>query len=308
MSKQKLPPKVHVKNGRYYWVDKNRWHGLSRLDEGMRELHRRLSLVTDELPGTMAAIFQRYADGPMQELRPATRKSYEYFLFGILTHRFGHMLPDEIKPAHIAQYLERRKIEGAPISGNRERAALGSVFEFAMRNGLANLNPCRGSQRNKERPDRTLIDSDDLAAAIERAPAHFARVLKFAYLTGARQTDVMLMPVGAVTPRGLEFAESKTGKPRVIEWSDRLRELVREILEARAGFGTLDHDRLLTTRHGEPLTGWGIQSNMRRLAVSWTFRQIRPKAQTDAGDRNVLGHSGQMRVRYTRREKLKPVW
>lgn len=83
---------------------------------------------------------------------------------------------------------------------------------------------------------------------------------------------------------------------------------MREILEARAGFGTLDHNRLLTNRRGEPLTGWGIQSNMRRLGVDWTFRQIRPKAQTDAGDRNVLGHSGQMRPRYTRREKLKPVW
>lgn len=58
----------------------------------------------------------------------------------------------------------------------------------------------------------------------------------------------------------------------------------------------------------QPLTQWGIISNMRRLGVDWSFRDIRPKAQTDGGDRNVLGHVGQMRGRYTRANKRLPVW
>jgi hypothetical protein len=48
-------------------------------------------------------------------------------------------------------------------------------------------------------------------------------------------------------------------------------------------------------------------AGLRRLDVDWSFRKIRPKAQTDAGERNVLGHTGQMRERYTRKRKLVPV-
>jgi hypothetical protein len=48
-------------------------------------------------------------------------------------------------------------------------------------------------------------------------------------------------------------------------------------------------------------------TGLRRLDVDWSFRKIRPKAQTDAGERNVLGHTGQMRERYTRKRKLVPV-
>jgi hypothetical protein len=68
------------------------------------------------------------------------------------------------------------------------------------------------------------------------------------------------------------------------------------------------HDFVLVNRFGKPCTEWQIISNIRRLDTGWSFRAIRPKAQTDAGDsRNVLGHTGQMRALYTRRKKLVPV-
>lgn len=133
-------------------------------------------------------------------------------------------------------------------------------------------------------------------------------------------SDVIAMPVSAVTRNGIEYAESKTGKRVSIAWTPTLRALVRDITKVRDEAMTRPyanrykkprpvpaHDHLLTNRFGEPLTTWGITSNMRRLGVEWSFRDIRPKAQTDAGDRNVLGHTGQMRERYTRRRKLVPV-
>lgn len=67
------------------------------------------------------------------------------------------------------------------------------------------------------------------------------------------------------------------------------------------------HDFLFVNRFGQPMTRWAMSSLNRRLEGGFTFRQIRPKAQTDAGDRNVLGHVGQLRERYTRRKKLVPV-
>jgi hypothetical protein len=44
---------------------------------------------------------------------------------------------------------------------------------------------------------------------------------------------------------------------------------------------------------------------MRRLKVDFSFRLLRPKAETDSP--GVLGHTGQMQGRYTRRQKLKAV-
>jgi site-specific recombinase XerD len=317
--KKKLPPKVHEKGGRYYFVHKNKWQALSRVEEGTRELHRRLAILEDLPPTTLAGIFAAYADEGMRELKQPTQRQYDYFLNGILDHSFGHLMPDEVLPTHIAQYLETRKKAGAAVSGNRERACLSSVFEFAMRRGWANSNPCRGVRRNREKPSKVMIESVDLSASMDRAPDHFARVLQFAYMTGARQTDLINMPVSAITDAGVEYTESKTGKQVSITWTPTLRRLVRDILKAREESisrpyanpykkrEAASHDRLLTGRYGQPLTAWGITSNMRRLGVDWSFRAIRPKAQTDAGERNVLGHVGQMRERYTRRRKLVPV-
>jgi len=315
-----LPPKVHEKGGRYYFVHKNKWQALSRVEEGTRELHRRLAILEDLPPTTLAGIFAAYADEGMRELKPPTQRQYDYFLNGILDHSFGHLMPGEVQPTHIAQYLESRKKQGAAVSGNRERACLSSVFEFAMRRGWANSNPCRGVRRNREKPSKVMIESEDLSASMDRAPDHFARVLQFAYMTGARQTDLINMPVSAITDAGIEYTESKTDKQVCIAWTPTLRKLVREIVKARGDIisrpyanpykksrDAMAHDRLLTGRYGQPLTAWGITSNMRRLGVNWSFRAIRPKAQTDAGERNVLGHTGQMRERYTRRRKLVPV-
>jgi integrase len=165
-----------------------------------------------------------------------------------------------------------------------------------------------------------LIESADLISAVDRAPPHFARVMQCAYMTGLRMSDVINIRTEAITDDGIVFTESKTGKPVTMSWTPTLRRLVSEIQRARHEAMTRPyankyrkarklpaHDYLLTNRFGKPLGQWGIISNVRRLNVDWSFRKIRPKAQTDAGDRNVIGHMGQMRERYTRRRKLVPV-
>jgi hypothetical protein len=69
------------------------------------------------------------------------------------------------------------------------------------------------------------------------------------------------------------------------------------------------HDRLFTTRFGKPLTMWGITSNMRRLNPDETVGAFdrSGKAQHDDRDRNVIGHTDQMREVYNKERKLVPV-
>jgi integrase len=326
--KRLRPPKVHVKDGRYYYVDKNKWTGLCRVNEGLRELYRRLSILTGQPPGNLLGIFVKYAEGPMLKLAPSTQKQYNYFLFGtakvegILNHTFGHLMPSQVEPTLIAQFLDKAEEKGGPAAGNRAKAALSSVFEFAMRKGWVKMNPCRGVRRNKETASKVRIKSSaELAQKMDSAPGHFALVMQFAYISGVRQIDIIKMEVPAVTPDGIRYTESKTGKPAWHPWTPTLRELVREILEYRQEAMTRPyknkyrkprelpvHNRLFVNRFGKPLTMWGISSNMRRLKTDeWSFRSLRPKAQNDGGEKNVIGHTGQLREVYTKERKLVPV-
>jgi integrase len=177
-------------------------------------------------------------------------------------------------------------------------------------------------RRNIEEPSKVNIGSKELQATIDAAPTHFKHLMELAYMTGMRAVDLRLLKVADVTPDGLRYTESKNGKRVLMQWSERLRLLVREILEARAErinrpyankYKTprvkQAHDFLLVNRLGDPFTQAAISSNGRRyIPDGWSFRAIRAKAQTDAGDsRNVLGHMGQLRERYTRERKLQPV-
>lgn len=320
MPKKRLPPKVHEKHGRYFFVDQNKWNPLSKIEDGIHELHRQLATRTGQSPSTLAGIFTEFVGSDdFAELAESTRHQYQYFYFGILNHTFGHLLPTEVEPTHVAQYLQRRKKAGAATCGNRERAALASAFEYALRTGKALSNPCRGMRRNPEKASKVYIESADLSSKMDAAPKHFAQVMQLGYMTGMRAVDLRALKVSDITPEGIWYTESKTKKRVAMAWTQTLRELVREILEARIermqrpyankykSRVTPVHDYLLTNRFGERLSVWGVISNMRRLKAGWQFKAIRAKAQTDAGERDVLGHTGQMRETYTRRRKLVPV-
>src|SRR5690349_5970969 len=110
-----LPPKVHEKNGRYYYVDRNTWHPLSRISEGMPALFAALRPFTSDRPATYGQVMILYCAEALQELKPASRPEYERIINVRLQHHFGAMILGTLEPTHIAQYLEQRKKDGAPV-------------------------------------------------------------------------------------------------------------------------------------------------------------------------------------------------
>jgi integrase len=293
------PPGVTVKNGRYYLVRKNKWHPLTRVDKGEIALLEAYYALTKDDPRTMAALLLAYLAEGTSDLRANTRARYRQDILSRLVPVFGAMPIGSVRPRHVAQYLERRKRAGAAVAGNRERAVLSSACAFAMRQGWLDFNPCYGVRRNKERPSNRYVEHKDLAAQLDRAPPALYHLLAVAYLTGARQTDLMAWRRENVTEKGIEYVESKTGKPRLIEWTPTLRHIVRDALRRSKG------PSVFTSPRGLVWTTWGLQSAMRRFKPGFRFRDLRPKAETDAP--GVLGHTGQMQARYTRRQTVRPV-
>jgi integrase len=295
-----LPPGVQPKHGRYYLIRRNKWHPLTRIDEGEVALLEAYYELTHADPHNMAGVLLAFVKDGMNDLRGPTRKDYRRIVVTRLIPFCGHLPRNSLKASHVAQYLERRKDEGAAVAGNRERACLSSACNFGMRRGWLDFNPCHGVRRNRERPSKAYVEHDALSRAIDKAPECVQDLLAVAYLTGIRQTDLRLMGPQNVVGGRLQFAESKTGKPADYEITPTLRFFIDRAL-ARGG------EALFTSPKGLPWSEWGLQSAMRRLKPGFQFRQLRAKAQTDAPDRNVIGHVGQMRAVYTRGEKRRPV-
>lgn len=295
-----IPPGVRKQHGRYYVIRKNKWIALTRISEGEVSLLEKYYEVTQADPHNMAGVLLAFVRDGMEGLRPPTRKDYRRIVMTRLIPWCGNMPRNALKPAHVAQYLHARQKAGSAVAGNRERACLSSACNWGMRNGWLDINPCHGVRRNTERPSKAYVTHDALSAAIDRAPECLQDLLAVAYLTGIRQTDLRLMPPTAVQDGRLRFVESKTGKPADYEITPTLRVFIDRAL-ARQG------SALFTSPTGLAWSEWGLQSALRRLKLGFQFRQLRPKAQTDAQDRNVIGHTGQMRVAYTRVDKRRPV-
>ncbi len=315
----KIPKGVTIKSGRYYRIVKNRWVGLTRVDEGLRALRSALLEVPIERdPVTVGELLPRYlAEADITE---RTREEYQRICESRLVHHFGRMPINSLTQVHVAKYREKRKLDGAPVMGNRECAVLSGAYQFALRRGWAQFNPCHGVRRNKERPRRRYVTDAEFLAAFEAAPERMQDVLAIGLLTGAREGDLRKMRRDDLKPEGIVIVEGKTefstGKTRLVAWSDALRFFVRRALERQEQVAGKEadprkhrqvrpvSDHVLTNRFNEPWTESALQSALKRLPRDgWHFHDLRGKAASDAGH-NILGHGAQMLNVYVRHQRV----
>lgn len=295
-------PGVVEKDGRYYKIIRNAWHGLSRIDEGSIALYRALYELDPARPGTIGEMISVYRAAGMDALRPSTQARYGLMLTR-LDHHFGKMRIGTLKPSHIAVFLEtRRKAGRGATAANREFAVLSSLHNFGMRQGWLEANPCNGIRRNPEHPRKRYVTNEEFLEAFERSPEPFQDLIAFAYLTGMRQTDVMnLKRAEHLKPEGITFIESKTGKLHKQKWSDAVRFFVRRSMER---FPSAEY--VFTNRFGQQWGVWAINSQMARLDVTWSFKDLRAKSQSDA-EHSVLGHDAAMERLYRKVINTRPV-
>lgn len=229
------------------------------------------------------------------DLSPRTLREYRRQIKSILIPTFGKMRPDDLTNSHIAQFLEIR----GGVKANRERAALSTVIEWAMRKGWVRSNPCRGVRRNKERPRRRYVTDDELDRAMQATTEAFAAFLWGGYLTGLRQGDLRCLRRTDATADGLELTESKRGRKLMVGWSEALRDLVAmELSRSKC-------HRIFTNTRGEPWNPWTIQTAMRnmkrRTGMDWNLHDLRAKAESDHAEGMGLMAS------YERARRVMPV-
>lgn len=299
MMKLDLPPSVYEKSGRYYLVrrenGRQRWIKLTRADKGRHALYAELAKFEKGDKGTVGHLIDVYLAEGMNRLAERTREEYVRSARR-LRSVFGHMPVALVEQGHIAQYLYKMECDGTSVAGNRDISTLRSVFQYGMRVGLCQFDPCRGVRRNPEPPRERYVTDDEFLEAIDKTTPAFALLMWMAYLTGLRRGDLIALRKSQVTDDGLKVRESKRGKRVIITWSPTLRALVDDALERWP-----DSEYLLNNTRGKPWKRYACNSALRRLKLNWTLHDVRAKAESD--HKTGLG----LLSRYKRSKTLTPV-
>lgn len=228
---------------------------------------------------------------------------------------------DAIQPQHVKQYLRWRK--DAPVSANREKALLSSVWNFAREMGYtAQANPCAGVKGYREDGRDVYVEDAMYKKVHDKACAGLRDAMDLAYLTGQRVGDTLRMDERDIREGFLFVTQSKTKAKRRIAIEGELAELIQRIMTRKAGH-KVRATRLIVTEEGRPMTAHMLRGRFdkAREAASipkdaFQFRDLRAKAGTDkaesSGDimqaRDQLGHTTVvMTEQYIRDRKGKKV-
>lgn len=331
-----LPPGIRERHGAWHLVGKGgSSRKLCRVAEGRARLYALLLEITGGIEGMCWYAILMYSEHGLKKLAASTQKKYRDTYAPEMLHHFGHWWCDDVEDTHAAQFLQWCEEQERPVVGNREKSFMASVFEYAMRKGWSRRNPFRGVRRNTEGQSLRYVTHAELVLQLDRAPSELYPLMGVAYVLGIRQTDLRLAQKWQDAGEILHVVESKTGKPNEHEITATARFLLskaaehRELVAARyeaaaiklaqwSQFAKAQKHRakaagvraspyIFLSKRGLPWSEWGLQSALRRFGAGFQFRQLRPKAQTDQPEKDILGHTGQMRERYHKVRKLKAV-
>lgn len=304
-----LPKRMYLSHGAYFYVTReNKWLPLGRdLDKA--------KLLWCELDGGkpqtgMTALIHRYMVEVAPLKAPRTYKDNKVESLKLLAV-FGNMNPQDIKPHHVAKYLDLRG-KDAPVRANREKALLSHIFTMGMRWGIVDSNPCKGVHRNKEGKRDRYITDEEFKRVWSKANLTIRCLMDIAYLTAQRIGDILDIRMRDITKEGILFDQNKTGKKVLIGMNDDLQAVIDR---ARRIHPTVKGLTLFHTRTGNHYSHKGFDSmfqNAKRKAdvTDFHFHDIRAKALTDAKraglDAQMLaGHATEaMTAHYVKRREI----
>lgn len=274
-------PRLHRKHNAWYYVTSITPRQWIRLSDDYHEALRKWSVLEKEHStesGSVADMIAKYRIHYLPSLKARTQTDYTAYL-ATLKQVFGDAKPHQIKPHHIAKYLDTHK---HPVMANREIATLSGVFAFGMRWGMCEANPCRGIKRNKEKARERYIEDHELNGAIQAAPAQLSLIIQFAYLTALDMSDILALRYADIRDGVLRSHRGKTQRKVTV----RITPAVQEILDASKRLRRrVSSVHIFPNDKGQAYTADGFKSNWqrfkKRIGFDWTFKDIRAKALTD---------------------------
>lgn len=261
----------------------------------------------------MHDLFDRYVAECMDELAERTRRDYMSILI-LLRAQFGEMDPHDVKPRHIAAFLNVKK---GRVHRNRMVMILSMVFYKAIGKWCVSdelHNPCQSVERWPTRPRDRYVSDEEFNGCRAIACAQVQIAMDLALLTGQRQSDIVQLTWKQVktigVPRAdwrIEITQGKTGKKLAIMISPAIETVLKR---ARVMEPNWPHQYVIRTKWGKAYTADGFRALWQRTMRKWIalgnknfhYHDIRAKSISDNKNLDAAYLlAGHMDVKMTRR-------
>lgn len=340
-----LEPRVYPKHGAFYYVHRDgTWE---RLSDDKDAANRKAKVYNDPdgrygtvvywmdrfviecearvAAGTMA---QRTLDDYREAIEISARRDGKE-KGGALRRFFKEpMIPEDVTPAHVKQFLQIGKDLGRGTRANREKACLSAFFSWLILTGEIEglqVNPCmRGSgvRRNAEEKRDRYVTHDEYRDVWAVATKSERVLMALTYRTLQRpESDIIKWTTQHIVRdavdgrRTIDFVQHKTGRKHRIALGSELEELLQ--LPAPGAKVRPLREPLVKRLDGRAYTYDGIsamlkksiaKANAKRVKegrtpmTSFGFRDLKGKGATDmyyidkcpiADIQQLLGHANQ---------------
>lgn len=303
-----LPRWMHEKHGAFYLVRSNKWHRLSRnLHDALVEYAR---LTAGPEQGALGELVTKTLADMKLTVAASTLKNYTTCSRRVL-EAFAEFTPKQIKPHHIARFLDDNKAK--PSMANLLRSFLKGMFQRAVRWGVVDANPVRDIAQFKTGKRDRYITPAEYAEIRKHATPTLACLMDIAYITGQRIGDCRHIKYADVSDAGVFVKQGKTGARVLIAMTP---DLVEVIARARSLHRSVKGLTLFHKRDGKPIPyttlyhQWQVACKAARVEDA-NFHDIRAAAATDAkaqglDSKTLLGHTTESsHNRYLRSKETK---
>lgn len=314
-----LPPRMHRKGERFFYVTGTRPRKWIPLGDDINEARRQWAKLEGEIENpadkTFSVIVRRYRREVMPSKAQLTRRDNERELEK-LEAVFGAVPIDAIRPADVREYLDIRG-QQAQTRANREKALLSHIFNHARAWGYTDApNPCAGIRGFREAGRDRYVTDDEYQAVWTTADDGLRDAMDLALLTAQRPADVLKMNRADIRDGALWVTQNKTGKKLRIAIVGELAAVIDRILSRPH---KTNGPALIQNEAGSRISYAALRSRFDKAraaaGVDFQFRDLRAKAATDVADlahaQKLLGHKTRnMTEHYTKAragEKVEPL-
>lgn len=323
-----LPPRLHLKHGRYYYGRNQEFVG-DNLADAMLAYGEREAARAGKRPYTFGDLAGQYAAKVIPTKAPRTREDNMDEL-AMLLIPFRDAPLSKLEPHHFAGYRDNRFARPrkgrenerrlATTRANRELALASAIWNWGRDTGRTNLpNPVLGVKRNKEAGRDRYVTDEELQAVWDAADEPLRDALDLYHLTGQRVSDVLKMSLTDVRDGCLWLRQGKTAKPVRLTIEGPLEHVLERIRGRTFPAAAVVSVALVRDENGQRITYDALSDRLQaaraKAGVHFQFRDLRAKAATDLEDlalaQRLLGHSSRaMTEHYTKKragEKVSPL-
>lgn len=302
---QGLPERVYLRSGTFYYVHREtgRWENIGK---DLAAAKKRAEHYNDPAGtyGTMSWFLDQFIIDCEQRLaakKLAQRTVDDYRdALRYLKPFFGQMLPSEVRPHHVSEYLAIGEKADRAVRANRERSCLSACMSWMLRSNHGGLlvNPCMrrsGVERNSETERDRYVTHEEYKAVFEAAGRAVRLMMELTYRTLQRpESDIIAWTTSNVVTKGdvrvLRFKQHKTHAAIDIALTGQLGDLVRGAI----GDVPVLHQPIVHSLKGARYSYSGLSAMLKRAQAqvrktntklrdmpSFGFRDLKGKGATD---------------------------